>query len=269
LAAQQRVPSPDAAAQIKALANAYANNGGRPVAFVDETTMPEAMLKAFEPDHPAYVIPFYAATAFVVPAEDLQNIRHDLLEIVGAPYWHSTKANQTEEGREKLEELAAYIAEGTEPLIISSQTPVEADDVGSEKARAACLTTLASSLHDGRHCDPVRLFVIERRQDLKRRNRDRYTFTQARKSGLLSEGTETLQVSPTHERLLWVPDIVSYAYYRKVGAGQPGLYRHVENMVTHLAAKEAVVLEAEKLVGTVAAEPAVTPEADTTDLPVK
>jgi hypothetical protein len=212
------------------------------------------MLKDFKPGDSGYVVPFYAVTAFVVPAKDQENIRRDLLEIVGAPYWHSTNANQSEEGRAKLEELAAYIAEGTEPIIISSQMPVDADDVGSERARAACLTTLTASLHQGNHCDPVRLFVLERRQDLKRRNRDSYTFTQARKSGTLSESTQTLQVSPTHERLLWLPDIVSYAYYRKIGAGQPGLFSHVENMVTHISAEDPVALEAETLVAAQAEE---------------
>lgn len=210
--------------------------------------MPESMLKEFKPGDKGYVVPFYAVTAFVVPPEDHENMRRDLLNIVGFPYWHSTKANQSEEGRAKLEELAAYIAKGTEPIIISSRTPVDVDDVGSERARAACLTSLTASLHEGNHCDPVRLFVLERRQDLKRWNRDRHTFTQARKNGALSESTQTLQVSPAHERLLWLPDIVSYAYYRKIGAGQPGLYKHVEKMVTHIAAADdPIVTEVESL----------------------
>ena len=224
---QQGQLSLDAQNQIKALASAYKTNADQPVAYLDETYMPAGQYEGADP--------FYAVTAVVVPVADHQPIRDDLLSIVGAPYWHSTKANETEEGRAMLFKLASYIGKGEEPIIISSQMLVDPADKDSEIARAACLTHLLGSLNGGMFCDPVNLFILERRQDQKRRNRDSHTFTQARKSGSIPMKAETLQVSPTHERLLWLPDIVSYAYYRKMAVKQPGLFASVEHMVTHVS----------------------------------
>lgn len=229
---QQDRPNLDAQNQIKALVSAYKSNADRPVAFLDETYMPAGQYAGSDP--------FYAVTAVVVPAADHQTIRDDLLSIVGVPYWHSTKANQTEEGRATLNELVSYIGEGKEPIIISSQMLVDPADRDSEIARAACLIHLLGSLNGGTLCDPVNLFVLERRQDQKRRNRDSYTFKQARKSGSIPMKAETLQVSPTHERLLWLPDIVSYAYYRKMAVKQPNLFASVEHMVTYVSPEATV-----------------------------
>lgn len=226
-ARQQGRPSLDARNQINALEAAYKTNADQPVAYLDETYMPAGQYEGSDP--------FYAVTAVVVPAFNQQPIRNDLLAIVGAPYWHSTRANESEEGQAKLDELAGYIGEGEEPIIISAQVLVDPEDKDSELARAACMTHLLGSLNVGNHCDPVNLFVLERRQDNKRRNRDTYTFKEARKSGAIAMKAETLQVSPTHERLLWLPDIVSYAYYRKMAVKQPGLFDHVEHMVTHIS----------------------------------
>lgn len=221
----------DAQLQIKALESAYRTNADRPVAYLDETSMPAGVYDGSEP--------FYAVTAVVVPRRDHEAIRKDLLAIVGASYWHSTKANETEEGQAKLDELARYIGEGAEPVIISAQALVDQEDKNSEKARAACLTHILSQLHEGSICDAVNLFVLERRQDQKRRNIDDFTFKTARKSGAIPLTTETLQVSPTHEHLLWLPDIVSYAYYRKMAVRQPSLFGHIEHMVTHISPVQA------------------------------
>lgn len=224
---QQGQLSMDAQLQIKKLDAAYKTNADRPVAYLDETSMPAGVYEGSDP--------FYAVTAVVVPRRDHEPIRKDLLAIVGATYWHSTQANETDEGKATLDELARYIGEGKEPVIISAQALVDPEDKSMEKARAACLTHLLSSLHGGSHCEPVNLFVLERRQDQKRRNIDEYTFKAARKSGAIPLTAETLQVSPTHEHLLWLPDIVSYAYYRKMAVKQPGLFDHVEHMVTQIS----------------------------------
>jgi hypothetical protein len=217
----------DAQLQVKALESAYKTNADRPVAYLDETSMPAGVYEGSDA--------FYAVTAVVVPRRDHEAIRKDLLAIIGEPYWHSTKANETEEGRATLDELACYIGEGTEPVIISARAVVDPEDKNMEKARAACLTHLLGSLHAGAHCDPVNLFVLERRQDQKRRNIDTFTFKEARKSGVIPLTAETLQVSPTYENLLWLPDIVSYAYYRKMAVKQPGLFDHLEHMVTQIS----------------------------------
>jgi hypothetical protein len=224
---QQGQLSMDARLQIKKLESAYKTNADRPVAYLDETSMPAGVYEGSDP--------FYAVTAVVVPRRDHEAMRKDLLQITGAPYWHSTKANETEEGQATLDELARYIGEGKEPVIISAQAVVDPEDKNLEKARAACLTHLLSSLHAGSHCEPVNLFILERRQDQKRRNIDDHTFKAARKSGAIALTAETVQVSPTHEHLLWLPDIVSYAYYRKMAVKQPGLFDHVEHMVTHIS----------------------------------
>ncbi|MFK0007014.1 hypothetical protein ACIQTZ_08170 [Paenarthrobacter sp. NPDC090520] len=228
MSAQQRGQlSLDAQLQIKALESAYRTNADRPVAYLDETSMPAGVYEGSDP--------FYAVTAVVVPPSDHEGIRKDLLATVGASYWHSTKANETEEGKEKLDELARYIGEGAEPVIISARGLVDPADKNAEKARFECLTHLLSQLNQGSVCDPVNLFVLERRQDQKRRNIDDFTFKSARKSGAIALTAETLQVSPTHEHLLWLPDIVSYAYYRKMAVKQPSLFDHIEHMVTHIS----------------------------------
>lgn len=205
------------------LESAYANNGAKPVAFIDESYQSRDQ----RPKDP----PFYVATAIVIPPETHEGMRQDLSSIAGSDFWHSTQAFQSAEGQGDLQEMVAYIIEGSEPVIIAVQTEISEQDHDMESSRRTCLTALACGLASGAHCAPVELMVIEERHDNVSRKRDEYTFTQARKNGLLPRHVRLFQASPSYEKLLWLPDIISYAKYRHMAVSDERFFRPIAPMV--------------------------------------
>jgi hypothetical protein len=201
------VPAPEHQVKIRQLTSAYDNDRGNVVAYIDETYLaPSRMLGP---------VPFYYATAFVIEKRDQQPMRDDLVAIVGKEFWHTTQAHQSEEGRAKIRELADYIGEGTDAIVVAKKCPVDVFDRDAERARAECMTSLLSALSCGAHCETVSLAIFEERKFMPQRNADESTIKAARRGGLIDRNMRVLPTSPTYERLLWLPDVVSFALYQQ------------------------------------------------------
>lgn len=198
------------------LSQAYANNTGDVVAFIDESYLA-----------PSFGFPgattFYLAAAYVIPIEDLDTIRSDLPGVVDSTFWHSTEAHQSEVGRERIAHLISYIAEGDETIIVAAKNPIDASDGDGEIARQQCLTELLSVLSSGLVCDPVSLAILEERKFGSQKAADQKTITLARAGGHIDRHMRVLPTSPSAERLLWLPDVVAFALYRQ-WAGAQGDY---------------------------------------------
>lgn len=195
------------------LASAYKNNGGACVAFVDESYAAPGFAETGGGGT------FYLMTAYVVPVADLNTIREDLPEVVGATYWHSTEANRTEEGRARLSAFADYIGQGSETIIVCIRKPVTAGDSNGEQARAATFAELLRVLGNGLYCEPVKLVMFEERKGATQRNIDARTIRHARTDSNV-RGMHILPMSPTYERLLWLPDVASFALYQRYAKGR-------------------------------------------------
>jgi hypothetical protein len=155
-------------------------------------------------------------SAYVIPVADLDPLREDLLDLVGAAYWHSTEAHMTADGQAKLLELAEYVGAGDEPVIVAARQPIDSDDVNGERARAECLTALLGALASGEFCEPTSLVVFEERKFASQRNADERTIKAARAANLIPRNMQVLPSSPTYEKLLWLPDIVCFALYQSM-----------------------------------------------------
>lgn len=194
------------------LRNAYENNKGSSVAFIDESYLAPSFSTS------ASVEPFYLMTAFVIPVADLAGMRADVVEVVAGDYWHSTEAHREPEGRFKIIEFAEYLGEGSEPVIVSLRRKIDPADGSGETARRDCMRTLLAALASGEHCEPISLAVFEERKHMKQRNADQMTVKGARSDSLIPRTMQVHPASPTHEKLLWIPDVVSFALYQLYGA---------------------------------------------------
>lgn len=198
------------------LSQAYANNTGDLVAFIDESYASPSF--GFPP-----ASTFYLATAYVIPVKDLNARRSDLPTVIDGNFWHSTEAHQSEGGRAKIARLINYIADGDETIIVAAKKPIDVKDSDGEIARQLCLTELLSALSHGRSCDPVALAILEERKFNSQKNADQRTVTAARTSGQIDRHMRVLPTSPSTEWLLWLPDVVSFALYQQF-AGRSNEY---------------------------------------------
>lgn len=189
------------------LDKAYAENTGGLVAYIDESYQ--------APSFGFPTTPFYVATAYLIPVSDLDLIRSDLPHVTESTYWHSTQSHQTADGQERIRNLIKYISEGSETIIVAVKNPIPPDDPDGERARRECLTELLSALSTGQFCEPVVLAILEERKLGAQRNADARTVTLARNSGRIARNMRALTTSPSVERLLWLPDVVSFALYRQ------------------------------------------------------
>lgn len=211
--------------KIKAdlLAARYVRNGDKLVAFIDESYRSREQQKNESP--------FYIATAVVIHPKEHEIMRKQLIEVAEAEYWHSTQAFQSEEGKAKFMALIDYVVDGIEPIVIAVQSEVDEKDGNLEEARLHCMTALACDLTGGAVHEPVELIVVEERHDMASRKRDEYIFSQARKQNLIPRATAAFQASPSYEKLLWLPDVVSYALYRNMAENEPQMYNAVSQRV--------------------------------------
>ncbi len=193
------------------LKKAYEQNGSLPVAFLDETyrTAEEA----------EDGLAFYVVTAILIRPAHFESIRGDLQEIVGGRYWYTTENLVTEQGRNIAREMSAYLGEGDEPCVFSINMSTDRED--AETLREKCLLTLMKELNSipllGKHC--VDLFVLEARRGKTLRARDQKTMSEARRKQLVRRSAQLLQVSPSDENLLWLPDLASSAMRQKLSHG--------------------------------------------------
>lgn len=198
--------------RLALLTEAYRNNAGTHVAFVDESYLtPDFAVDTTIP-------PFYVMTAYVIPVLELDLVRDDIVELSGRLFWHSTEAYRSVGGREKLRNFMRYIGDGSEPLIVSVQLDVSASDFEADHAREACFRRLLQSLGTGEHCDPIALVVFEERKHQSDRNFDARIISRARSEGLIPRSTHVMPMSPAVEPLLWLADLVSFAVNHEISA---------------------------------------------------
>ncbi|MFE5702206.1 hypothetical protein [Rhodococcus koreensis] len=159
---------------------------------------------------------FYVFTAVVVHKDAMIELRKGLGEIAEGSWWHTTKALLEDTGRKKTRGMLEYLAEGFEACVIAHKVPVESGDHDAEKARRACYRGLAIELAAGSpgKWDPVELLVLEERNQMNFRNKDKRNHVELVSEKKIPRNTRLLQTSPKFERLLWLPDVVSSAYRR-------------------------------------------------------
>ena len=189
------------------LRQAYENNKGSAVAFIDESTLP--VNSSFGGT------PFYLMAAYVVLVEDLDVMRDELVPVLDQRrFWHSTEAHQSDDGRLAILTFANYIGDGAESIIVSICSPIDVEDTNGERARRRCFHKLLSALSDGTFCDQVRLAIFEERKYPAQRSADAMTVKTAIRDEIIDRRMQVLPTSPAHERLLWLPDLVSFAFYQ-------------------------------------------------------
>ncbi len=192
------------------VADAYRRTKG-PVAYLDES---------YQTANPVVkpAATFYIFTAVIVVFDQMEELRDGLAKIAEGSWWHTTEALLEDEGRRRTRDMLEFLAEGPEVSVIASRVPIEPNDHDGEDARRACYRGLASALTAG--CtgawDPVDLLVLEERNQSNFQNKDRQNHRELISEKRIPQSTRLLQTSPGVERLLWLPDLVSSAYRRKL-----------------------------------------------------
>lgn len=192
------------------VAEAYRRTGSH-VAYLDES------YQAPDPiDHHRKT--FYLFTAVIVAQSDMAELRCGIREIAGSSHWHTTEALLTECGRQATADMLGYLADGQEACVIAHQVEVDRTDHDAEDARRACYRSLATELAAGRagSWDPVELLVLEERNQSNFRNKDEKNHKELVRENMVPRHTRLLQTSPSVERLLWLPDLVSAAFRRTI-----------------------------------------------------
>lgn len=201
----------------QAVARALAQATGRAVAFMDETYSVELGLKQR----------FYAMTAVVVQLSEVEGLRRGLVARVPSGYWHTSDALQSADGRAHAQRLVDYLADprGSEACVLAVRVPVGRDDATGEDARKECLVRLMAELSSAESLEgQVGLFVLERRRVATQRNLDAATRARAVADGVLSARVRLLQVSPSDEPLLWLPDLVCSAWRQELLRADAALF---------------------------------------------
>lgn len=195
---------------------------------------------------------FYILTASKYQKRELAALRQDLIRSVDPelfpdkfpPYWHSTEALQTQEGREVFEDLLAYLFENRDPSIITCMMPIPTvsteklkgdrrDLSPTENARRECLKVLFKE--EQTKFGQLHGVIFEKRRTSQENDRDKRFLKALENKGIISSKLGRAWVTPRDEIALWVPDIVSMAYRRtKTHADETSTLfsRYLEPIVT-------------------------------------
>ncbi len=182
----------------------YARIGPEPVAYLDET---------YHVEHDGRDR-FYVMAAVVVIEKDRDPLRREIDRLVPSGWWHTTKALQTDEGREQARDLLQTFQVPDETCVIVDKIKVDDDDKDGTQARRAVLSRLLVAVHrpeDQIH-DPAPLAVVEQQREARANNSDRSVRRELLKSGAIAPTSALVAVSPGAEHLLWLPDLVCSAY---------------------------------------------------------
>lgn len=155
---------------------------------------------------------FYTVCGVLIKASLLVDTRQEIDEIVDDYFWHTTDALRTSEGRATAVELLQFCEEVDDLYFVAHKMPLQPGD-NMENARQACLRALFSHVENGHN---AKLIVMEKRQDNAHDDADRRLLKHLRSERVVSRGTQLLLVSPRHEHLLWLPDLIAMAFRRKI-----------------------------------------------------
>lgn len=219
------VPAPRSANAF--VQNIYAQFPGQPISFLDEA------YRGFErPGEP----PFYIFTAVIVEQRDMETIRKDLLEMAGSTYWHTSEALRTPDGRALAKDMLGYLMDGSEPCLVAKKVSIDPSDRSLEEARRTCFQALAVTLTLGVEgiSPPVGVHVIEKRNTRELQKIDTRSHSDLIGSGAVPRTSRLVQASPSDDRLLWLPDVVSSAVRRSVAFGDNGMFDVVRDRIHFL-----------------------------------
>ena len=209
----------------KLIEDTYQRNADRPTAFIDESYR--------GPKEPGRR--FYILTAVIVEHHALDELRSGIEEIADKEKWHTVDELQTNSGTEKTKDMLAYLGAGDEISVLAMSTSVDANDTDLEGARRDCMTALLPSLQAGTSTrDPVKLAVLEQRQNRAVQNRDAHTHKELVTNGALDRTFRLLQTSPRYEHLLWLPDLVSSAVRRRETKNKVDLFDLIKHNIEML-----------------------------------
>lgn len=192
----------DKTAINRLLSDAYARNGSKHVAFIDETFR---STQDFPNENP-----FYLMTAVLIDPRDFHSIREGLEEIAEGKYWHSTQEISSSNGRKRIKKMLEFLNQGDEVSIISHYQEEAHSGMSMEQMRKTTFQTLCGLIFgESSQWNHVNLAVLERRNNNKLFNIDENNFRAFRKAGIIPPQGRLLQVSPAEENLLWLPDLVT------------------------------------------------------------
>ncbi len=206
-----------------AVENAYKQSGELAVAYLDETYN-------IDPRHPER---YYVMSAVIVHYDQRDQVRSDLVRIVGSSFWHTSEALRTPLGRATTTRLLSYLGDptGSETCVVSHTEHVDVNDRGGEAARERCLARLITCVSaPDFSAGPVELFVLEERRDRRQSNRDARTKSNLLRAGAISPRVRLMQVSPGQEQLLWLPDLVCSAYRQMLVRGDAHYFKTIANI---------------------------------------
>lgn len=223
-------------AMRRLLQERYARNGDRPVAFVDESYLAPGYISE---QKITGLDPFYLLTAVVIYPENFEQIREELYEIVGANFFHATQYGLDPSESNVPSTMAKYLVDGNEVAVISLRSPaMDSDDMAA--SRASCYRALLKELYEGTDHDPVRLIVGEKLRDQRLNNWDRRILTEAIKDKVVGRDMSLMLASPSAERLLWLPDLVSNAMYRNLSGTDKTNYTILEPCLTVITVDDEI-----------------------------
>jgi hypothetical protein len=178
----------------------YLRNGSQPVAFIDETMRTTKE----QPNE----FPFYLFTAVLIDPINFDQIRHDIHDISGSEYWHTTENLSSDSGRQKILEMLNYLNRGNEISVISLFIGDSQTYINSKQLRKETLTKLFHQLFA---VEQISLAVLEKRNSQSLIREDERTLRVSKQSGMIPRSAQIFQCSPAEERLLWLPDLVCSA----------------------------------------------------------
>ncbi len=191
------------------LSGAYERFRDRPAAYLDESFS--------APNDARVEFNFYVLTAVVVSASAREGLRKGIRTIADGRNWHTRNVYNEEYGPDRIRNMLGYLSDGNEICLVSKRMQIDPDDDDAEEARKHCLEDILCALQGGvSEHGSVDLAVLEKRRDPKQNNRDPWVHRQAIKSGLITDSMEAVQVRPSVENLLWLPDTVCYAVRRDI-----------------------------------------------------
>lgn len=173
------------------------------VAFVDETHR----------STPSGDKGYYGISAVVFHAEELPQIRQDLTEIAGGPYWHSKDAFKDARQRPKIAEMNQYIADrAAMPAIVFEVRNYEVTDRNERGLRDICLDRALREL-DSEQIRDVVLDDFPRTMGHQRKM-DEAVLTRLRARELVDEGMWMRHARMGDEAALWSADTVAWSAQR-------------------------------------------------------
>ncbi|MEY3561141.1 MAG: hypothetical protein RL068_293 [Actinomycetota bacterium] len=173
-----------------------------PLAFIDESFQAPSQ----DPDS------FYIIAAAVIEKDQVLEVRKRLANLVQNPTWHTTEAGRTERGKQKIRELASYLAIVSKPVIVVLDQLASSDrsaEAGRAQAIRALLAELASE-----HMYLTGTVFYERRVPGFMQEHDELIFERIRQSKLEGARLQVVGLATKKEPLLWIPDIICWAYRR-------------------------------------------------------